>query len=227
MSSISSTRRPIRNGFRYWSTAVCTTRARWVNVAQPRPYEAGLIGHHLHHDQPDPVRRGEDRLDVLDPDRRQPARRRRHRRRGRAPAASLRPGAEPQPGSRGTPARLGHPSQHRRVVSWTPISGNTGLGRSRSRPEDRGPAEAAPRSRRSPRSPSREPAEPLLELVAEAELHLTRRVRQRGHAAEVGTGDASIPGAPDRPVEQVEHLEPELEAWSGRCRTSAPARCSR
>ena len=37
MSSISSALRPIRNGLRYFSTAVSTTQGRWVKVAQPRP----------------------------------------------------------------------------------------------------------------------------------------------------------------------------------------------
>src|SRR5262249_58934224 len=43
MSSISSGFLPIRNGLRYLSTAVSTTRARWVNVAQPRPYSPGSL----------------------------------------------------------------------------------------------------------------------------------------------------------------------------------------
>src|SRR5215216_495398 len=43
MSSISSGFRPIRNGFRYFSTAVWTAYARWVNVAQPRPYRPGSL----------------------------------------------------------------------------------------------------------------------------------------------------------------------------------------
>ena len=43
MSSISSTLRPIRNGLRYCSTAVCTTRARWVKVAQPYPTRPGSL----------------------------------------------------------------------------------------------------------------------------------------------------------------------------------------
>src|SRR4051794_13473877 len=33
----------MRNGRRYWSTAVWTTRARWVKVAQPRPYSPGSL----------------------------------------------------------------------------------------------------------------------------------------------------------------------------------------
>src|SRR4051794_7289911 len=43
MSSISSGLRPIRNGLRYLSTATWTTCARWVNVAQPRPYSPGSL----------------------------------------------------------------------------------------------------------------------------------------------------------------------------------------
>src|SRR5215469_4887780 len=34
---------PTRNGLRYLSTAVWTTRARWVKVAQPRPYSPGSL----------------------------------------------------------------------------------------------------------------------------------------------------------------------------------------
>ena len=43
MSSISSGSLPIRNGLRYLSTAVSTARARWVKVAQPRPYRPGSL----------------------------------------------------------------------------------------------------------------------------------------------------------------------------------------
>src|ERR1017187_4373045 len=43
MSSISSTFRPRRKGFKYFSTAVCTVAALWVNVAQPRPYSPGSL----------------------------------------------------------------------------------------------------------------------------------------------------------------------------------------
>ena len=43
MSSISSTLRPIRNGFRYCSIAVSTTSARCVNVAQPQPTSPGSV----------------------------------------------------------------------------------------------------------------------------------------------------------------------------------------
>src|SRR6188768_477424 len=43
MSSISSTLRPTRNGFRYSSTAVLTTSARCVNVAQPQPTRPGSV----------------------------------------------------------------------------------------------------------------------------------------------------------------------------------------
>src|SRR5262249_23997919 len=32
-----------RNGRRYLSTAVSTTRARWVKVSQPRPYRPGSL----------------------------------------------------------------------------------------------------------------------------------------------------------------------------------------
>src|SRR5215467_12736518 len=42
-SSISSTLRPIRKGFRYFSTAVWTTKARWVNVAHPQPCRPGSV----------------------------------------------------------------------------------------------------------------------------------------------------------------------------------------
>src|SRR5436189_997081 len=43
MSSISSTLRPIKNGFRYCSIAVATTSARCVKVAQPTPYKPGSL----------------------------------------------------------------------------------------------------------------------------------------------------------------------------------------
>jgi hypothetical protein len=43
MSSISSTLRPVRNGRRYSSTAVFTTSARWVKVAQPQPTRPGSV----------------------------------------------------------------------------------------------------------------------------------------------------------------------------------------
>jgi hypothetical protein len=43
MSSISSTLRPIRNGFRYSSIAVLTTSARCVKVAQPHPTSPGSV----------------------------------------------------------------------------------------------------------------------------------------------------------------------------------------
>src|SRR5262249_10024261 len=43
ISSISSTSRPIRNGFRYFSIAVSTTSARWVKVAQPQPWRPGSL----------------------------------------------------------------------------------------------------------------------------------------------------------------------------------------
>jgi hypothetical protein len=33
----------MRNGLRYLSTAVSTARARWVNVAHPRPYSPGSL----------------------------------------------------------------------------------------------------------------------------------------------------------------------------------------
>lgn len=41
MSSISLTRRPMRNGARYSSTAAHTSVGRWVNVAQPTPVSPG------------------------------------------------------------------------------------------------------------------------------------------------------------------------------------------
>ncbi len=56
------------------------------------------------------------------------------------------------------------------------------------------------------------PVQVLLELVPESQLHLARLVGERRHPAEVGAGDRRLRRAPDRPVEQVEHLEPELEA---------------
>src|SRR5436190_1172832 len=43
MSSISSTLRPTRNGFRYCSSAVWTTSARCVKVAQPQPTSPGSV----------------------------------------------------------------------------------------------------------------------------------------------------------------------------------------
>src|SRR6185436_10752058 len=42
-SSMWSGSLPRRNGSRYWFTAVSTTRARWVNVAQPTPYRPGSL----------------------------------------------------------------------------------------------------------------------------------------------------------------------------------------
>src|SRR5262245_17373617 len=43
MSSICVASLPIKNGRRYSSTAVATKRARWVNVAQPSPYNPGSL----------------------------------------------------------------------------------------------------------------------------------------------------------------------------------------
>src|SRR5579884_3172282 len=43
MSSICSGSLPIRNGLRYLSTAVSTTRGRCVKVAQPSPYRPGSL----------------------------------------------------------------------------------------------------------------------------------------------------------------------------------------
>src|SRR6185295_1241391 len=51
----------------------------------------------------------------------------------------------------------------------------------------------------------------LSEFVTETELNLARRVGQRRHLAEVGAGDRRLGRAPDGAVEQVEHLEAELE----------------
>src|SRR5262245_8551122 len=42
-SSIRAGSLPTRNGLRYLSTAVSTARARWVNVAHPRPYRPGSL----------------------------------------------------------------------------------------------------------------------------------------------------------------------------------------
>src|SRR5262249_18531749 len=42
-SSICSGSLPRRNGFKYFSTAVSTTRGRCVKVAQPRPYRPGSL----------------------------------------------------------------------------------------------------------------------------------------------------------------------------------------
>src|SRR5437588_11060309 len=43
MSSICDGSLPSTNGLRYLSTAVSTARARWVKVAQPRPYSPGSL----------------------------------------------------------------------------------------------------------------------------------------------------------------------------------------
>src|SRR5713101_3897109 len=50
------------------------------------------------------------------------------------------------------------------------------------------------------------------ELETHAELYLARGVGQRSHASEVGAGDCGVRGAPNRAVEQVKGLQPELEA---------------
>src|SRR6185437_238706 len=43
MSSICNGSLPIKNGFKYLSTAVSTTRGRCVKVAQPRPYNPASL----------------------------------------------------------------------------------------------------------------------------------------------------------------------------------------
>jgi hypothetical protein len=43
MSSILAGSLPTKNGFKYRSTAVWTTRARWVKVAQPNPYSPAWL----------------------------------------------------------------------------------------------------------------------------------------------------------------------------------------
>ena len=70
MSSISSTLRPIRNGFRYLlDRRFDDQRALRERRAAPAD-EARLGGFDFHDDQADAIRRGEDGLDVADLDRR-------------------------------------------------------------------------------------------------------------------------------------------------------------
>ena len=66
MSSIWSTFRPIKNGLRYFSTAVCTDVGSLGERRAAQSVEARLAGRDLDDDQPDPIGSREDGRDVGD-----------------------------------------------------------------------------------------------------------------------------------------------------------------
>ena len=74
MSSIWSASRPIRNGLRYLSTAGWTSVGALGERGTAQPIQARLAGRHLDDHQADLAGSGEDRPDIGDLQRRQPAR---------------------------------------------------------------------------------------------------------------------------------------------------------
>ena len=111
MSSISSTLRPIRNGLRYFSTAVCTDQGALGEGGAAEAVQARLARQDLDDHQPDAIGRGEDRLDVGDLQRRQPLEARR-------PLLGLKPRRQAPGAARLRPPRACHP----RFVAVRPVA---------------------------------------------------------------------------------------------------------